>query len=174
MITVRYKRDELLLQSAGCVFFAIICGVLFFQFDVLQFRLISGGLALTLPVMAVILAAKTRGDLTAIAADRSGLRVSTMWSSTAIPWARVTSIGRVALQESTAGLFKKTIAWYLVVTEYDGGFERRHKINEKLLDWPQDAIDALIGQIAALDDPGIASVPPGTAGPRPGFGRRMV
>jgi hypothetical protein len=180
---VRYKRTDMITQAIGSVGLAIGGAWLFTQVDSIQLRILFGVLAVTLPFVAVALGIRAAGDLVALNFDERGLTVCTLWKKTETRWANVKSVHRETLRQSSAfGLFKQTIGWYLVIVTHEGdGFEQRLKLNEKLLDVPQDSIDALIGQIGAAWEgrharqstpvaaPAVAAGQPAM---RPSFGRR--
>jgi len=181
MQTVRYKRGTLIWQAIGCL--VIAAGGLWMAVSFNgQAKLLGILLALMLPFASIALMVRAFGDCVALQFDSSTLRVTTLLGGARLSWSQVRSLSREVVTQSQAfGLFKQDISFYLVITAVeDGGFERRFKVNERLLDWPRDGIPALVDDMARAQSSRAPAPPqpraPTAAGPAPrgSFGRRTV
>lgn len=149
MTIVRYKRADLILQAIGCLVIAGGSAWGFTLADSVKLQILLGIVAVSLPIAAMALGIRATGDLTALSFDDRNVTACSLWQRVTVPWAGVKSIHRETLQRSSMfGLFKQTLGWYLVVVTHDGdGFEKRIKLNEKLLDRPQDSLHLLLREI---------------------------
>lgn len=150
-----------------------------------QLRLLGALLGLSLPFVAVALAIRAYNDVPAIQYDHRKLSVATLWASADLPWPTVRRIHRETLQQqSSFGLIKQDIGHYLVVTAVVGdNDERTYKINERLLDWPVEALSRLADDLVAAAHQGMDAAMAARQRPqqqtaRPtnsgGFGRRGI
>ena len=151
MQTIHYKRGDMYAQAIGCALFSIMGGWLAFHGHG-KLMILGAVLALSLPIAAIALTARAMGDCVALRFDRQGLYVASLWRSAKLSWPELRKIHRETLVQSSAfGLFKRKIAFYIVITAADeGSFERSFKINERLLDWPQDGMEALVADMARV------------------------
>jgi hypothetical protein len=185
MITIQYKRADMVFQAIGCLFLAGLGAYMAMQDTMWQLRLLGGLLAISLPVVSIALAMRAYNNAAAIQYDRKHLTLATLWTSVDLPWSAIRSIHRETLQQQSAfGLIKQNIGYYLVVTAHiDDNNERTFKINERLLDWPvaqmpQLASDLIAAANGALQEQRQPTHRPAPAGANPGgvggFGRRGV
>lgn len=195
MRTVSYKRDSMISQAIGCLLIAAGGAWLALQADFdFKFRFLGGFLAICLPFVSAALFVRWKRGAEALRFDARQLHISTLYRQTSVAWSEVRNIQREKLTQSSGfGLIKQDIAHYLVITTaLDGGFERTFRVQEDLLDWPKDAMQALAEELSgqwaqALRSGHEAPLPPPAAPPavplingrplvaaRPSFGRKQV
>ena len=164
MQTIHYKRGDMLVQSIGCMVLAAVGLWLGLSFHG-RLMVLGWVLAACLPVLSIGLFVRALGDGVALRFDQQNLHVATLWSGTDLRWADVRKLQRQTIQQSSAfGLFKRDIAFYIVVTAVDdSGFERSFRVNERLIDWPRDAMDSLLNDLQRVWS-GQLSHATGTAG----------
>jgi hypothetical protein len=192
MQTVFYKREKLIKQAIGC---ALLAAAGFWCASQptfhWQIRLMGGLLAFSLPSVSILLLSRWHKNVPAIHFDDDRLHLSSLYRSASFSWSEIRHVDREKLTQAAAfGLIKQTIASYLVVTVADGSnFEKKFKIQEDLLEWPRDGLDALADEIyqkrvvtapqrSNTETPnkpiGIGHRPVGSTPGRPAFGRKAT
>lgn len=166
MRTISYKRGTMFGQAVGCVVLAL--GGAWAAFSLHGWMQFLGGfLAVTLPFVAIALTVRAMGDCVALRFDVHSVTIKTLFRTVEVDWKQVIDVRREKLRQSSMfGLIKQDIGHYLVIVARDGMFERNYQLDEKLLDWPRDAMSALAEELVAAANGVMQAAPSVQARPR--------